>query len=85
MRGRVSAVNMVFAGGSNQLGNFESGVVAGLLGAVPAAIIGGVGTLIAAATALFLFPEIRRINQIHGDRVSSAKDKTSLKTLESKP
>ena len=73
MRGRVTAVNMVFSGASNQLGNFESGIAAGLLGAVPAAIVGGVGTLIAVAGALFLFPEIRRANHIHADRAPTAK------------
>ena len=73
MRGRVSAVNMVFSGTSNQLGNFESGVVAGLIGAVPAAIVGGVGTLIVVAASLYVFPEIRRVNQIRSSRTSPAK------------
>ena len=83
MRGRVSAVNMVFSGTSNQLGNFESGIVAGLIGAVPAAIVGGIGTLTAVAASVYLFPEIRRTNHLHGDRVLSSKDKALVKTLES--
>jgi MFS family permease len=82
MRGRVSAVNMVFSGTSNQLGNFESGIVAGLIGAVPAAIVGGLGTLTVVAAFVYLFPEIRRNNQIYGGRVSSPKDITPVKTLE---
>lgn len=50
MRGRVSSVNSIFIGASNQLGEFESGVVAGLLGPVPSAVLGGVGTILVAAT-----------------------------------
>jgi MFS family permease len=50
MRGRVSSVNSIFIGASNQLGEFESGVVAGLVGPVPSAVLGGVGTLLVAAT-----------------------------------
>ena len=45
MRGRVSAVNMVFIGASNELGQFESGVTAAWLGAVPAVVLGGIGTI----------------------------------------
>ena len=45
MRGRVSAVNMLFVGTSNQLGEFESGATAALLGTVPAVLLGGLGTI----------------------------------------
>ncbi len=45
MRGRVSAVNTVFIGASNELGEFESGALAAIIGAVPAVVVGGVGTL----------------------------------------
>ena len=45
MRGRVGAVNFLFINASNQLGQFESGVTAALLGAMPAAVLGGVGTV----------------------------------------
>src|SRR5208282_5791785 len=45
MRGRVAAVNLLFIGSSNQLGEFESGALAALIGAVPAVVVGGVGTL----------------------------------------
>ncbi len=61
MRGRVSAVNSLFVGTSNQLGEFESGMVAGLLGAVPAAFIGGLGTIAVAGLWMYLFPALRRL------------------------
>src|SRR3954462_6498399 len=56
MRGRVAAVNSGFIGGSNSLGEFESGVVAAALGAVPAVVVGGVGTIIVAVLWARLFP-----------------------------
>jgi MFS family permease len=61
MRGRVSAAHSLFTGTSNQLGAFESGVVAALLGAVPAVLIGGLGTIAVAALWMVLFPELRRL------------------------
>ena len=61
MRGRVSAVHSLFTGTSNQLGAFESGVVAALAGTVPAVLLGGIGTIIVAALWMALFPELRRI------------------------
>jgi MFS family permease len=64
MRGRVSAVNWLFIGASAQLGEFESGVVAALLGAVPAAVVGGVGTLAIVALWALLFPEVRRADRL---------------------
>jgi MFS family permease len=60
MRGRVSAVHSLFTGTSNQLGEFESGVLAAFFGAVPAVLIGGVGTLVVAAAWMYRFPELRR-------------------------
>jgi MFS family permease len=68
-RGRVSAVNYLFVGSSNTLGDFESGTVAAWLGAVPAVLIGGVGSLVIAAIWMLLFPTLRRI-----DRYQPAKD-----------
>ncbi len=56
MRGRVSAVNSVFIGGSNQLGEFESGATAALLGPVGSVLLGGVGTVLVALVWLRLFP-----------------------------
>jgi hypothetical protein len=61
MRGRVSAVNMVFIGASNEVGEFESGVVAQWLGAVPSVVLGGIGTLIVVAIWAWRFPELRRV------------------------
>ena len=60
MRGRVSAVHSLFTGTSNQLGEFESGLLAALFGAVPAVLIGGIGTIVVAALWMYRFPELRR-------------------------
>ncbi len=64
MRGRVSAVNALFIGTSNQLGEFESGVSASLLGTVPSVVVGGIGTVLVALTWRRLFPELRRIDDL---------------------
>ena len=64
MRGRVNAVDMVFVGASNELGEFESGLTAHWLGAVPAVILGGVGTLIVIGIWAWRFPELRRADQL---------------------
>ncbi len=76
MRGRVSAVNSLFIGTSNQLGEFESGMVAALLGPVGAGLVGGIGTLVVVAAWMRLFPELRRVDamprQAAGPRPSGA-------------
>jgi len=64
MRGRVSAVDMMFIGVSNELGEFESGLTAQWLGTVPAVILGGVGTLLVIAAWAWLFPELRNADQL---------------------
>ena len=64
MRGRVNAVDMMFIGASNQLGEFESGATARLFGTVPAVILGGVGTLIVTAIWAWRFPELRRADKL---------------------
>ncbi len=64
MRGRVAAVNFVFVGASNELGEFESGVLAALIGVVPAVVVGGVGTMIVAALWARLFPELRNRDRL---------------------
>ena len=61
MRGRVSAVSSLFTGTSNQLGAFESGLAAALLGAIPAVLLGGLGTIAVAVLWMALFPELRRL------------------------
>jgi MFS family permease len=66
MRGRVSAVNSVFIGASNQLGEFESGVTAAWFGAVPAVILGGVGTLLVVVLWMRWFPELLRAERLEG-------------------
>jgi MFS family permease len=60
MRGRVGAVHSLFTGTSNQLGEFESGLLAAAFGAVPAVLIGGVGTMAVVALWIHRFPELRR-------------------------
>ncbi|GGH82632.1 MFS transporter [Pullulanibacillus pueri] len=64
MRGRVNAVNSLFIGTSNQLGEFESGMVAGFTGAPRAAFIGGIGTLAIAGLWMYLFPSLRRLQSL---------------------
>ena len=64
MRGRVSAVNSLFVGASNELGEFESGLTAHWLGAVRATIYGGVGSLIVAGVWSALFPDLRRADEL---------------------
>jgi MFS family permease len=64
MRGRVSAVEMIFIGASNEIGQFESGLTAQWFGAVPAVIMGGVGTLIITALWAWNFPELRRVEKL---------------------
>lgn len=64
MRGRVSAVNWMFIGTSNQLGEFESGVTAALLGTVPAVALGGVGTIAVALLWMRLFPGLRQVDSL---------------------
>ena len=63
MRGRVSAINYLFVGSSNTLGEFESGTVAAWLGAVPSVLIGGIGSLVMAGTWMLLFPDLRRVDR----------------------
>ena len=64
MRGRVSAVNMVFIGASNELGQFESGLTAHWFGIVPSVILGGVGTMAVVATWSWLFPGLRNLDRL---------------------
>lgn len=66
MRGRVNAVDMLFIGASNQLGEFESGVTAHWFGTVPAVVLGGVGTLVVIAIWAWKFPELRRADDVTG-------------------
>ena len=65
MRGRVTAVDMIFIGTSNEFGQFESGVTAQWFGTVPAVVLGGVGTLLVIALWTWWFPELRRAGELH--------------------
>jgi MFS family permease len=64
MRGRISSVNMLFIGASNELGQFESGVAAQWLGVVPSVVYGGIGSICVVLLWLLLFPELRRIDRL---------------------
>ncbi len=64
LRGRVSAVNSLFIGTSNQLGDFESGAVAGLFGPVISVVAGGIGTLIVVVLVAIRWPEVRRMGRL---------------------
>lgn len=82
MRGRVNAVNAIFINTSNQLGEFESGLAAAWLGAVGAAVLGGVGTLLVVGLWMAMFPSLRRRQRL--DVAAAARDaaaETEAKTL----
>jgi MFS family permease len=64
MRGRVNAVDMVFIGASNELGQFESGLTAHWFGTVPAVVLGGIGTLLVTAGWAWLFPALRNADKL---------------------
>jgi hypothetical protein len=66
MRGRVSAVSNLFIGASAELGEFETGVVARLLGPVGAAIFGGVGSLVVTGVWAKIFPSLRNADRLDG-------------------
>ena len=73
MRGRVSAINYLFVGSSNTLGEFESGTVAAWLGAMPSVLIGGIGSLAIALIWMLLFPSLRKL-----DRFESADERDKV-------
>ena len=64
MRGRVSAVNMIFVGASNEFGQFESGITAQWFGTVPAVVFGGIGTLLIVTLWAWRFPQLRRVSEL---------------------
>ncbi|QLF71249.1 MFS transporter [Peteryoungia desertarenae] len=79
VRGRVNAVNMVFVGASNELGDFRAGAMAHVIGPVPAVVFGGIGTVIVAAAWAYQFPQLRRIDSLDAPeprRVEQAEDDT---------
>jgi MFS family permease len=70
MRGRVSSVSGLFISGSNELGEFESGVVARFLGPVGAAVFGGVGTLAVTGLWAWMFPALRKADRLDGSEAT---------------
>ncbi|MFZ1681313.1 MAG: MFS transporter, partial [Rhizobiaceae bacterium] len=66
LRGRVNAVNMVFVGASNELGEFRAGMMAGAIGAVPAVVFGGIASVAVAGLWATLFPALRRARHLDG-------------------
>ena len=81
MRGRVTAVDMIFIGTSNEFGQFESGVTAQWFGTVPAVVLGGIGTLVVIGLWAWLFPELRHageLTDIKAPQLENAADKSGL-------
>src|SRR5262249_23236746 len=68
MRGRVNAVNSLFAGTSNQLGDFRAGVMAAWLGAIPAVLVGGVGILAVVLIWTRAFPALTRVDSFYAQK-----------------
>jgi len=66
LRGRVNAVNMVFIGASNELGEFRAGTMAAFIGAVPAVVLGGIAAIAVAGVWAWWFPELRRAKRLDG-------------------
>jgi hypothetical protein len=69
VRGRVNAVDMIFIGASNELGEFESGLTAHWFGTVPAVILGGAGTLVVVGLWGWMFPELRKVDRLTADHL----------------
>jgi len=80
MRGRVSAVNVLFIGASNEFGQFESGITAQWLGTVPAVVVGGVGTLGIVALWSWLFPALRRVDRLTPESIAIAAEQDLTET-----
>ncbi len=77
MRGRVSAINYLFVGSSNTLGEFESGAVAAWLGAVGSVLIGGAGALLVACVWRLLYPELRAIDRFQPPRSGAIEERNA--------
>ena len=69
MRGRVSAVNMLFVGASNEVGQFESGLTAHWFGPVQAVVLGGVGTIVVVLAWTWTFPALRQVDELEKEVV----------------
>ena len=80
MRGRVSAVNMLFIGASNEFGQFESGITAQWLGAVPAVVAGGIGTIVVVGLWSWLFPALRKVDRLTQESLAIAAEQDLTET-----
>lgn len=78
LRGRVSAVNGLFVGASNEFGGFESGVTASWWGAVPSVVVGGIGALIVTGLACGLFPALRKADELTSESLMLANLQNSI-------
>jgi hypothetical protein len=78
MRGRVSAVNWLFIGASNEFGEFESGLTAHWWGAVRAVVIGGIGSMLVTASAAGLFPQLRNADALTAEALMEANEELSV-------
>jgi MFS-type transporter involved in bile tolerance (Atg22 family) len=78
MRGRVSAVNWLFIGASNEFGEFESGVTAQWWGAVKAVVIGGIASMVVTISAAGLFPQLRRADALTAESLMGAERELSV-------
>jgi hypothetical protein len=83
MRGRVTAVDMIFIGTSNEFGQFESGVTAQWLGTVPAVVLGGIGTLVVIGLWAWLFPELRHAGELTSIKPPQLENAADTSTLPS--
>jgi hypothetical protein len=78
MRGRVSAVNWLFIGASNEFGEFESGVTAQWWGAVRAVVIGGLASMVVTCSAAALFPQLRKADRLTAESLLGAEKELSI-------
>ena len=78
MRGRVSAVNWLFVGASNEFGEFESGVTAQWWGAVRAVVVGGIGSLIVTGLAAAIFPALRNADALSAESLMESNREQSI-------
>jgi MFS family permease len=85
MRGRVNAVNMLFIGASNELGEFESGLTAQWLGPIRAVVAGGVGTLLVVLAWSRLFPQLRRLDRLPTESRTAQLERESIAAEASVP
>jgi hypothetical protein len=78
MRGRVSAVNWLFVGASNEFGEFESGLTAHWWGTVRAVVIGGIGSLVVTGLAGVLFPALRNADELSAESLMQSNVQQSI-------